>query len=68
MQRLERAYIVTEHAAALAAELAVVLDVPAPALERELKGAYLNGPVAKLSGGWQTRLKLAALLLHEPNL
>ncbi len=34
----------------------------------ELKGAYLDGPVAKLSGGWQTRLKLAALLLHEPNL
>src|SRR3954466_4321666 len=34
----------------------------------ELKGAYLAGPVAKLSGGWQTRLKLAALLLHEPNL
>jgi len=34
----------------------------------ELKGAYLNGPVSKLSGGWQTRLKLAALLLHEPNL
>ncbi|MBP3953878.1 ABC-F family ATP-binding cassette domain-containing protein [Gemmata sp. G18] len=34
----------------------------------EIKGAYLNGPVAKLSGGWQTRLKLAALLLHEPNL
>ncbi|MBN9122567.1 MAG: ABC-F family ATP-binding cassette domain-containing protein [Planctomycetes bacterium] len=34
----------------------------------ELKGAYLGGPVAKLSGGWQTRLKLAALLLHEPNL
>src|SRR5882724_6526191 len=34
----------------------------------ELKGAYLEGPVAKLSGGWQTRLKLAALLLHEPNL
>jgi ATP-binding cassette subfamily F protein 3 len=34
----------------------------------ELKGAYLNGPIAKLSGGWQTRLKLAALLLHEPNL
>src|SRR6185295_3478021 len=34
----------------------------------ELKGVYLEGPVAKLSGGWQTRLKLAALLLHEPNL
>lgn len=34
----------------------------------ELKGAYLNGPVDKLSGGWQTRVKLAALLLHEPNL
>ena len=34
----------------------------------ELKGAYLEGPVSKLSGGWQTRLKLAALLLHEPNL
>src|SRR5436190_7415280 len=34
----------------------------------ELKGAYLTGPLAKLSGGWQTRVKLAALLLHEPNL
>src|SRR3954468_14785981 len=34
----------------------------------ELKGSYLDGPVARLSGGWQTRLKLAALLLHEPNL
>src|SRR5438270_2597860 len=34
----------------------------------EIKGAYLDGPVAKLSGGWQTRVKLAALLLHEPNL
>src|SRR3954468_16664927 len=34
----------------------------------ELKGASLDGPIAKLSGGWQTRLKLAALLLHEPNL
>jgi ATP-binding cassette subfamily F protein 3 len=34
----------------------------------EIKGSYLDGPIAKLSGGWQTRLKLAALLLHEPNL
>ncbi len=34
----------------------------------ELKGAYLDGPIDKLSGGWQTRVKLAALLLHEPNL
>ncbi len=34
----------------------------------ELKGAYLEGPLSKLSGGWQTRVKLAALLLHEPNL
>ncbi len=34
----------------------------------ELKGAYLEGPIAELSGGWQTRVKLAALLLHEPNL
>ncbi len=36
--------------------------------EFELKGAYLEGPVSKLSGGWQTRVKLASLLLHEPNL
>jgi ATP-binding cassette subfamily F protein 3 len=36
--------------------------------EFELKGSYLEGPIAKLSGGWQTRVKLAALLLHEPNL
>src|SRR4051812_29823843 len=34
----------------------------------EVKGAYLEGPLTKLSGGWQTRVKLAALLLHEPNL
>jgi ATP-binding cassette, subfamily F, member 3 len=34
----------------------------------ELKGEYLEGPIAKMSGGWQTRVKLAALLLHEPNL
>jgi ATP-binding cassette subfamily F protein 3 len=34
----------------------------------EIKGEYLNGPVKALSGGWQTRVKLAALLLHEPTL
>lgn len=34
----------------------------------ELKGGILEGPIATLSGGWQTRVKLAALLLHEPNL
>ena len=34
----------------------------------EIKGTYLTGPVSELSGGWQTRVKLAALLLHEPNL
>ncbi|MFT7633242.1 MAG: ATP-binding cassette subfamily F protein 3 [Mariniblastus sp.] len=34
----------------------------------EIKGDYLFGPVKALSGGWQTRVKLAALLLHEPNL
>jgi ATP-binding cassette subfamily F protein 3 len=34
----------------------------------EIKGSYLDGPITKLSGGWQTRVKLASLLLHEPNL
>ncbi len=34
----------------------------------ELKGPYLEGPISKLSGGWQTRVKLAGLLLHDPNL
>jgi len=38
------------------------------AAEFELKGAYLEGPIKQLSGGWQTRVKLAALLLHDPNL
>ncbi len=36
--------------------------------EFELKGPSLAGPITALSGGWQTRLKLAELLLHEPNL
>ena len=34
----------------------------------EIKGAKLEGLVKMLSGGWQTRVKLTALLLHEPNL
>ena len=34
----------------------------------EIKGQYLDGPVTALSGGWQTRVKLAALLLQEPKL
>jgi ATP-binding cassette subfamily F protein 3 len=34
----------------------------------EIKGSYLDGPLAKLSGGWQTRVKLASVLLGDPNL
>jgi ATP-binding cassette subfamily F protein 3 len=34
----------------------------------EIKGQTLKGPVSALSGGWQTRVKLASLLLQEPNL
>src|ERR1700722_2650397 len=34
----------------------------------ELKGAYLDGPIAKLSGGWQTRGKRGALVRQGPNL
>jgi ATP-binding cassette subfamily F protein 3 len=30
--------------------------------------AVLDRPVRELSGGWQTRAKLAALLLHDPNM
>ena len=34
----------------------------------QLPDAMLDQTVRSLSGGWQTRVKLAALLLHDPNL
>ncbi len=34
----------------------------------QLPDTMLDQPVHELSGGWQTRVKLAALLLHDPNL
>src|SRR5207244_11701660 len=34
----------------------------------ESEGACAERPIARMSSGWQTRVKLAALLLHEPNL
>ncbi|MBI1247790.1 ATP-binding cassette domain-containing protein [bacterium] len=33
----------------------------------EIKGAMLDVLVGSLSGGWQTRVKLTALLLHDPS-
>ncbi len=38
------------------------------AAQFSLKGPALDTPVRQLSGGWQTRVKLASLLLHEPSL
>ncbi len=34
----------------------------------QIPDVMLDQPVRQLSGGWQTRVKLAALLLHDPNL
>lgn len=34
----------------------------------QIPDVMLDQPVRELSGGWQTRVKLAALLLHDPNL
>ena len=33
-----------------------------------LKGPTLEAPISSLSGGWQTRVKLAAMLLQDPDL
>ncbi len=38
------------------------------AWEFQFPDAVLDRPVRELSGGWQTRAKLAALLLHDPSL
>jgi ATP-binding cassette subfamily F protein 3 len=38
------------------------------AWEFQFPDAVLDRPVKELSGGWQTRAKLAALLLHDPNM
>ncbi|HSG71166.1 MAG TPA: ATP-binding cassette domain-containing protein, partial [Planctomycetaceae bacterium] len=38
------------------------------AAQFEIKNERLECPISQLSGGWQTRVKLAALLLHDPNL
>jgi len=38
------------------------------AWEFQFPDAVLDRPIRALSGGWQTRAKLAALLLHDPNM
>ncbi|MDA3961084.1 MAG: ABC-F family ATP-binding cassette domain-containing protein [Planctomycetota bacterium] len=34
----------------------------------DIKGAMLEAPIGSLSGGWQTRVKLSAMLLQDPDL